>query len=254
MIVISSGLRKAGSGLYFNLTNDLLIASGKEDIRKIRGKYNLHDILKYHNCNMEILSEENLKRLLSIHEAGYTFVVKTHRAPSKYALELIKRGIVKVTCIFRDPRDVTLSAIDHGEKIRNQGNNHTFASCISIENTIPQVKSWLDNGIMKWLELEDLLMVKYEDLVTNPTGELKRLAGFLGIEGDAIDFEAIYSRYRHAELDDFQRDYLHFNVGIPGRFRTVLKKKDLDLCSEGFSQYLEKMGYNKSKDQPHKNE
>jgi hypothetical protein len=29
MIVISAGMQKSGSGLYFNLTNDLMIAAGK---------------------------------------------------------------------------------------------------------------------------------------------------------------------------------------------------------------------------------
>jgi hypothetical protein len=243
MIVISAGLQKSGSGLYFNLTNDLLIAAGKEDIRKIRDKYNLHDILKYHNCNVGILSEDNIKHLLPVHEAGHTFVVKTHAGPSEFAKRLIEEGIIKVTCIFRDPRDVVLSAVDHGEKIRNQGQSHTFASCTSVENTIPLVESWLENSIMKWLELENVLLTKYENLVVKPVEELERLAAFLGIEAKGIDLEALYAGYRHKELDDFQKDYLHFNVGIPGRFRSVLEEKDLNRCTAEFSQYLEKMEY-----------
>jgi len=243
LIIISAGLQKSGSGLYFNLSNDLLIASGKEDIHKLREKYNLYDLLNYYNCNIGILNESNLKCLLPIHEAGHTFVVKTHAGPSDFVERLMKKGIVKVTCIFRDPRDVVLSAIDHGKKIRNQGENHTFSSCTSFENTIPQVISWLENSIMKWMELENVLLIKYENLIVNPVEELKRLAAFLGIQVNKIDLESLYAKYYRNNLDDFQIDYLHFNVGIPGRYKEILEEKDLCRFTRIFSQYLEKMNY-----------
>lgn len=245
MIVISVGLQKSGSGLFFNLTNDLLIASGKADIRHIREEYNLDNILNYYNCNIGDLNQENLNYLLPIHDAGSSFVVKTHNGPTKFVEELMAQGKVKTTCIIRDPRDVVLSALDHGKKIINEGKNHTFASCTTIENTIPTIKYWLDNNIMKWLEMDshNLLKVKYEHLIAHPAAELKRLTDFLDIRDDHIDFDVIYARYHDKKLDDFQKDYLHFNKGIPGRFRRVLQEKDLKQCREEFSQYLEKMGY-----------
>ena len=47
MIVLSGGMPKAGTGYYFNLTNDLLIVSGGQDIRRLREKYDLGAILKH---------------------------------------------------------------------------------------------------------------------------------------------------------------------------------------------------------------
>ena len=245
MIVFSVGLQKSGSGLFFNLTNDLLIAAGKEDVRDIKSKFNLEDILKYYNCNIVDLSDNNLNYLLSIHDTGNTFVVKTHNGPTKFLEMLMNKGIVKVTCIYRDPRDVVLSAMDHGRKIISKGETHTFASCSSIETTIPIVKSWLDNNIMKWIELDssNLMIVKYEDLIAGPMDELKKLAGFLDIKLNNIDLETIYSRYASDQLDEFQKNYLHFHVGEAGRFRSALQGKDLKICNHHLSKYLEKMGY-----------
>lgn len=243
MIVISSGIQKSGSGLYFNLTNDLLITAGGQDVREIRTKYGLEKLLNYYNCNIGSLTKDNMEPLLPIHHSGHLFVVKTHNGPSKFVEMLMNHGIVKATHIYRDPRDIVLSAMDHGEKIRSEGLNHTFASCSTIENTILQVKTWLDNSTMEWKKLDNVLSLKYEDLIANPISELKRLAEFLDIKINNINLEAIYSRYDGKKLDDFQINYLHFNVGTAGRFRRVMKEEDLNLCNRHFSQYLEKMEY-----------
>ncbi len=245
MIIISAGLQKSGSGLFFNLTNDLLVAAGGKDIHEIKEKFKLEGILKYYNCNIGELSESHLTPLLPLHEEGYSFVVKTHHGPTTYLKMLMNKGIVKATCIYRDPRDVVLSALDYGKQLAGEEKANPFASCTSIENTIPIVKSWLNNSIMKWLEWENIFLVKYENLITTPIEELKQLADFLDIDNKFfnIDLDAIYSRYYHEKLDDFQVDYLHFNVGEAGRFGTALQEKELNMCNQHFCSYLERMGY-----------
>ena len=54
MIIISAGMRKAGSGLYFNLTNDLLVAANMQDVRELKTKYELESILKYITATLKI--------------------------------------------------------------------------------------------------------------------------------------------------------------------------------------------------------
>lgn len=244
MIFISAGLQKSGSGLFFNLTNDMLIAGGGKDIRNIRQKYHLEAVIKHYNCNLGSLSSDTLNDLLRIHKQENSFVVKTHSGPSTVVKTLMNQGIVKVTCIYRDPRDVILSAVDHGEKLRKKGDaDHIFATCTSVENTLPIVKKWLDNGIMKWLVLDDVLTVKYENLIKKPVEELQRLGEFLCIDTEPIDFETLYSRYKTEKLDDFQKDYLHFNVGSTERYRSVMPVNQLNMCSRYLSMYLRRMGY-----------
>jgi hypothetical protein len=243
MIILSAGLRKSGSGLYFNLTNDLLIAARQEDVRDIRQQYKLDNVLKYHNCNLEELTWPNLKKILPLHFKGKTFVVKTHEGPTKMIRFLMAMKLVKVTFIYRDPRDVLLSTLDHGEKIRRRGESHTFARFSSFENTIPRLKIWLDVAL-QWLELGNILPVKYEDLIEKPVLELQRLAKFLGIDINQIDLSSIYLNYRAKKLDDFQKNYLHFNVGRARRFTEIMGKEDLSICNRHFTQYYKRMGYN----------
>lgn len=243
MIVISAGMHKAGSGLYFNLTNDLLVAAGMQDVREIKEKHGFTDLLKHYNCNIGELVENNLEPLLPIHESGSSFVVKTHRAPTSFLKRLMKQGVVKVTCIYRDPRDVVLSAMDHGKKIREKGGNHSFVHCTTTAETTPRVKSWLETSIMDWLKLKDVLSVKYEELLENPTRELEKLCNFLGIDYSHIDLQTLYKKYRSGNLDDAAKGYLHFNVGKAGRFHSTMSVEDLEICNRHFSKYYQELGY-----------
>ena len=149
---------------------------------------------------------------------------------------------VKATFIYRDPRDVVLSAIDHGKKIKEEGLNHTFATCSTIESTIPQVELWLRTTI-PWMDLKGILLFKYEDLLSDPVLQLKRLSNFLRIDVDEQDIRNILDRYDYNKLENDAKDYLHFNVGRAGRFHGMMDKKDLDACNRVFSPYLERMGY-----------
>jgi hypothetical protein len=243
MIVISAGLQKSGSGLYFNLTNDLLIAAGKQDIRLLRNKYNLESILKYANCNVGEITTDKLLKLLALQLQGNSFVVKTHDRPTKPISMLLAVNIVKATCIYRDPRDVLLSAMDHGKRIREKGENHSFACCTSVETTIPFVVSWLENSIVKWLHMKSVLSVKYEDLIASPSAEMKRLADHMNLDATHINLLTLYDKYDKDKLNESQVDYLHFNRGITNRFRTVLSKQEVALCNHHFVNYLPILGY-----------
>ena len=52
MIVISAGMQKSGSAYLYNIINDLLIASGYKDARKIKAEHDLNNIMQWHNNNI----------------------------------------------------------------------------------------------------------------------------------------------------------------------------------------------------------
>ena len=124
MIVLSAGMQKSGTAWFFNITNDMLIAAGFDDVRKIREQFGLQSILLYHNCNIEDLAAKKMSRVIIPHNQGHTFVVKTHSGPSPSLLSLISENIIKAAYIYRDPRDVVLSVMDHGQNQKQRGNPH----------------------------------------------------------------------------------------------------------------------------------
>ncbi len=242
MIVLSAGMPKSGSAWYFNLTNDLLVATGHQDVRVVRDRFRLQGILNYHNCNIGEHTPYKLVRILVPHFSGNTFAVKTHDHPSKALRALISAGIVKATYIYRDPRDVAVSAFEHGERIRSRGESHTFAQAKSMEEAILMTKGWLIvwDG---WMRCKNVLYARYEDLLADPVKEVERLTDFLAVHVLPETIQRIVAAYQPEQLDVGRAAGINFNKGVSGRFREVMSQRELDLCREHFGDYLQRMGY-----------
>lgn len=237
-------MQKSGSGWYFNLTNDLLVAAGYQDVRITRQRFHLQSILKHHNCNIGQLTPLKLACVAVPHFYGNTFVVKTHSRPSMSLRFLMSLGIVKATYIYRDLRDVVVSGFEHGQKIREEGETHTFAEWDSFETAVFIVKRLLP-AWEEWIQCDHVLIVRYEDLLAAPINELERLVDFLSLDRRLKyeDLLRITSTYQPDKLDVSRANHLHFNRGVIGRYREVMSQEQLDLCSEHFGDYLQKMGY-----------
>lgn len=246
MIVLSAGMQKSGTGWYFNLTNDLLVAAGYQDVRAVRKRFHLHPIIQERNCRIT----PTLPKLALIaipHLLGSTFVVKTHQPPSEGVRLFLSCRIMKATYIYRDPRDVVVSAYDHGQRIRKDGVENPLGQLDSMEAAIFYVKGLL-NTWEAWLECsrkiqERVLLVRYEDLVAAPLNELSRLAHFLQIGVPARTVRQIVETYTTDRIKANERGLLHYNKGKAGRFRQVLTNEQLKLCQEHFDPYLKEMGY-----------
>src|SRR5512145_1758499 len=112
MIVLSVGMPRAGSGWHYNLIHDLMKTTGAVDARDIREKYRLQKILTEVNCNIGVLSARRLAMVTVPALLGNTFVIKAHAGPSTWSRLLERIGLLRVTYIYRDPRDAMLSAFE----------------------------------------------------------------------------------------------------------------------------------------------
>lgn len=246
MIVLSAGMQKAGSGWYFNMINDLLVAAGYQDIRALRDRYRLHPILKYYNCNVGRPILPKLALLLVPHLMGNTFVVKTHSGPTRSLRYLMSWNQARATYIYRDPRDAAISAYDHGQKLRQQGETHSFARLESGEDLLQAVEEWLAIWD-EWMRCEGVLTTRYENLLAEPLNEMQRLADFLSIEVPGQELSRIVETYQakraSREKDTHLGLAVHFHKGVAGRFREVLSEQELARYNERFAGHLSRMGY-----------
>jgi hypothetical protein len=182
-------------------------------------------------------------RLAMPHLRGETFVIKTHNRPSQNVRRCMKLGMIRATYIYRDPRDVVLSALDHGAKIRQNGEQHTFGNLLSTEDSIRYVKGLLTIWD-EWMATGKTHCVRYEDLLSNPLEELCRLRDFLELRVGVEQLRRIVETYRGDQLsDEGVKGSLHFNQGISGRYKEVMSQSELGLCNQHFSSYLQRMGY-----------
>ena len=160
--------------------------------------------------------------------------MKTHRAPSRTVKCLLALGRLRVVYIYRDPRDVLLSAIDHGRRITEKGEKHTFARMTDFDSAFQGVSRW----IRRWRQysnLKKIVMVRYEDLVNNPVKVVETILEYLKISLSVENIREILRRFNPANLSDTQKQQLHFNKARIQRY----KKKCRQIRYRGFTKSLE---------------
>ena len=241
MIILSVGMPRAGSGWYFNLTQDLVIATGGQDAHQIRRRYHLENILTEVNCNIGALTARRLVAVSIPAFTGNTFTIKAHSGPTPSALRLIQRGFMRPTYIYRDPRDALLSAMDNGQRAREKGRTNAFSHLINFETSVNFMLDYLHIW-EAWMECKLALHVRYENLLSDYKAETDRLLEFLKFEGQDASVSAVIDKYRPQQAQPDQKG-LHFNKGEIGRFRQRMTPEQQEFMAEKFGPYLDRMGY-----------
>jgi aryl sulfotransferase len=137
-------------------------------------------------------------------------VIKTHTP--LHALK-VRKDAFYVTC-GRDPRDVFLSALDHGDNNALPGGRRlaidrdkAFAAALDFDSE-RYIADLFDHVASFWRyrALPNIIFLHYDDMSDDLEGEAARLANFLGIERSPDEISALVSRARfdamRAEADD----------------------------------------------------
>ena len=240
MIFLSVGMPRAGSGWHYNLIHDLVKTTGCEDARDIRERFHLQSILTEVNCNIGVLSLRRLGMVMIPALLGNTFVIKAHSAPTVWSRILQRLGLLRITYIYRDPRDAMLSAYDYGQRALAKGRSNAFSHLSDFEKTV----AYMDDYVRiweKWMGEEHTLIARYEDLLTDYDSEAQRLVEFLGLDEKEPEIREVIARYRPGQAED--QKGVHFFKGKIGRFRTSYSREEKDILAEHFGPTLRKMNY-----------
>lgn len=237
MLIISAGMQKAGTAYFYNLLRLLVLKSGGADANEIKQHEGLSDVMKWANNNVGKLDAAKVLKLWWISIKHGSYVVKTHGGYiSKWLKFPIRIGGLRVLYIYRDPRDVLVSMQDHGNRIREKGDNHTFARFDNFEKAYERVqrivKVW-----SKYNEMEGVKMIRFEDLIGDPLKTLMNSCNYLNISVEERELEIIIN-----EIGS-KKSGLHFNRGVSGRFREVLSDKQISLFEEEMGDTIRDMGY-----------
>ena len=240
MIVLSVGMPRAGSGWHYNLVHDLMRTTGCADARQIREKYRLQGILTEVNCNIGVLSARRLAMVTVPALMGNTFVIKAHSSPTSSSRLLQRLGLLRITYIYRDPRDAMLSAYDYGRRALQKGRPNAFSYLTDFQKSLDFILEYVDIW-EKWMKEKDVLIARYEDLLTNYDNEVARLVPFLKLNPGNLDVQKVIDSYRPGVAEGQQG--LHFYKGKIGRFRDAYTAEELAVLNEKLRPYLERMGY-----------
>lgn len=241
MIVLSVGMPRAGSGWYYNLTHDLVIASGGQDARQIRRRFHLEKILTEVNCNIGALTPRRLGMVAVPALLGNTFVIKAHAGPTPIARGMIGYRLLRPAYIYRDPRDAMLSAIENGRRAVESGRANAFSPLVEFDAAMEFMETYVRIS-EAWLAIPQTLHTRYENLLQDYDREAVRMADFLRLDCERPEIRAVIDRYRPAGSSQDQKG-LHFNKGKTGRFREKMTEELQAVMAERFGPYLQRMGY-----------
>lgn len=240
MIVLAVGMPRAGSGWHYNLVHDLMKTTGCADARDIRERYRLQSILTEVNCNIGVLSARRLALVTLPALAGNTFVIKAHSGPTSASRLLQRLGMLRITYIYRDPRDAMLSAYDYGQRAIRNGRPNAFSHLTDFQKSVDFIMDYV-RVWEKWRKEKNVLTARYEDLLTDYDNEVKRLVGFFKLDGSRPDVKKVIDTYRPGVAEGQQG--LHFYKGKIGRFRESYSPEEQNLLKEKLGTYLQRMGY-----------
>jgi len=241
MIILSVGMPRAGSGWYYNLTNDLMLANGAQDARQIRQRYRLQGILTEVNCNIGALTPRRITAVILPSIMGNTFVIKAHAALTPYARFMIQCSLIRPSYIYRDPRDAMLSVMENGQRALQRGQGNAFSPFAEFEAALHFMVEYLHIWD-SWMNCQRVLLVRYEDLLLNYDIEVEHLLKFLDLDSEQPQIHTVIEKYRpeKAQLD---QKGIHFSHGKIGRFRQKMSAEQQSMMADQLGAYLTRMGY-----------
>lgn len=241
MIILSVGMPRAGSGWYYNLTNDLMLANGAQDAHQIRQRYRLQGILTEVNCNIGALTPRRITAVMLPSLLGNTFVIKAHAALTPYARFMIQRELIRPSYIYRDPRDAMLSVMENGQRALQRGQPNAFSPFAEFEAALHFMVEYLHIW-ESWMGCQQVLLVKYEDLLLDYETETGKLMEFLALDRNQPQIQALIEKYRPEKAQPDQKG-IHFSHGKIGRFRQKMSPEQQALMADRLGAYLVRMGY-----------
>jgi hypothetical protein len=243
MIFLTAAMLKAGSSWLYNMVNDLAIEAGYQDGRQVRARYHLQSMLSSADCTSKTLRIHRLARISIPILFGNTFSIKSHGKPTFALQRMIDLRLMRAVYIYRDPRDVALSLYEHGDWIRREGvpSSTRFDSLTTIDMTIDvayyYVQLW-----EKWVASRRALIIRYEDLIQDPSSTMHKVAAHLGIDVPDQTMATVIHRYSMENRASWKQD-LHFNVGRIGRWKDQFSPTQKLHAQELFKDVLPRMGY-----------
>ena len=240
MIVLCVGMPRAGSGWHYNLVHDLMKTTGCADARDIRRRYHLESVLTEVNCNIGVLSPRRLGIVSIPALLGNTFVIKAHSGPTTTSRLLAAPGLLRITYIYRDPRDAMLSAYNYGQRALSKGRPNAFSHLTDFEQSLSFITDYVRIW-EAWKREKDVLISRYEDLLTNYEVESARVANYLGLDETRPEIQKVIDNYRPEKVEGQQGT--HFFKGRIGRFRESYSPEQQETLVARLGPYLSRMGY-----------
>lgn len=244
-------MQRSGTRWYFNMLNDLLVETGHTSAREVREKFGLEAVFLPPATHLARPSPRNLRRIDEVARQGATFAIHTHRGATPALRRLLETGRFKANYVCRDLRDVMISGLDRGRFMRENGETkgryllgvgpyRSFARLHTVRGAALWAKWQLMHRWRQWMSVPGLLVTRYEDVVADTMGQMRRTADALGIDVTDEQIDRVVAAYQPQRGG---KQHVSFVKGVAGRYREVLTPKEQAMCERVLRPYLLRMGY-----------
>lgn len=210
-VVFSYGMTKSGSTLAFELARTALELSGFPQPLLPEAATGTAKRINFAGH----LDEENISALgEAVRDIGHPVVVKTHTRPDPCVIGMIDYGEAIIQASYRDPREMALSMLDHGDRSRAAG-KPAFANIGTLEDAMRDISSQIDT-LTQWLYRPNCLPLYYEDIAFRSLGTTRRILRQLQLDipaGKVVNYV-------------LKERFIQLNLGIKKRFQGQMDEAD----------------------------
>jgi hypothetical protein len=223
LIYISYGMRKSGSTLAFEFTRAILEQNGFRQKRlspeAVPGDASINFVQRLTAAQLERIETE--ARAL-----GYPIVLKTHLPPTPDVEAWVKAGRAQGHCVYRDPREMALSLMDHGRRARASG-ARAFSNIHTLDDAVRDIRRQVPH-FTSWVRLPGFIPLYYDDVAFASQDTIRRLCEQMGLRADPAKVERHVKSWRPTQ----------YNKGVPGRAKEM-PPEDAARVREEFSAFFE---------------
>lgn len=182
--------------------------------------------------------EHDYQKIMEVHENSGSIVVKTHKTPVPLIIRLIRENNAKVTCCYRDPRDIVLSVLDHGN--RSRAGIHkipSFAKYHHPEKVLQDLKSWL-KIYFEWQTTNTAYMIQYEHFIEAKLCVLQEMMKVFRLPVSGEVLLGIIKKH-----DEKKETKPIFNKGLVYRWKNEMSTEVISLIQSSVGKEIVEMGY-----------
>lgn len=223
LLYISYGIPKTGSTFAYEYTRRVF------EINKIpQPRLSNNAVEESQNINFfrHWDNDELIDNMLSeAKQINSTVVIKTHTASTERVMQLAKEGLVAGHIVYRDPRDIALSLLDHAERSRRNG-EIAFSTIKTIDDAVKVIKNRLAQ-FYTWVNNPNFFAINYEDLTSSNSEFESLLKAQTGL------------RFSHSDMREHisKNCFTQFNKGYRRRYEVEMSGELSDMFLREFSDF-----------------
>jgi hypothetical protein len=107
-------------------------------------------------------------------------VIKTHSPPTAEMVQMLREGRAFAHAVFRDPREIALSMIDHGKRNRETG-GVAFAEIRDLKDAEAAIETQI-SYLEEWLRLPGVFPAYYDDFAWSHEPFIKKMRRQTGLK------------------------------------------------------------------------